>query len=253
MKALGYIRVSTKAQGGEDRFGIPEQKDAIKTWAESNGYEIDGWYIDNGYSGSEQNRPALQDLLEDVKKNAEVPVIVAKIDRWARDTFLHLYLEKELVKTGSSLLSVAEDGFNDTDNATNALMREIMMSFAKFEAQRISARMSGGRRQKAKTGGHATGRIPFGYTKDSETGELVIHPQESAIVRCIFKDRERGKSLRAIAKGLNEAGSTTKKGNKWRAKSISNILNNKKYRGILEQSVNGETITSKNEELNVFN
>lgn len=250
-KAVGYIRVSTKAQAGEDRFGIPEQKSSIKQWAESQGYTDIEWYVDNGYSGSSQDRPALQELLAEIK-NLQVPVIVAKIDRWARDTFLHLYLEKELVKAGSELLSVAENGFNDTEDPMNELMREIMMSFAKFESQRITARMSGGRRQKAKSGGHATGRTPFGYKKDLDTGTLKVDADEAKIVQSIFYlHRKEGRSLRAIAEWLNRNHYTTKAGNKWRAKSVSNILNNSKYKGEIKQKVGGETITTHNPELKI--
>jgi site-specific DNA recombinase len=112
--------------------------------------------------------------------------------------------------------------------------------------------MTGGRRQKAKSGKVATGRIPFGYKKN-EDGEMEIDPEEAKTVVQIFEFREEyGMSLREIATRLNMKGRTTKSGKEWSAASISYLLKNQKYRGELEQVVGGTTIHSTNESLKML-
>jgi len=51
MKAAGYLRVSTDAQAGEDRFGLESQTQAIQKFAEDQGYDLTSWYTDAGVSG----------------------------------------------------------------------------------------------------------------------------------------------------------------------------------------------------------
>lgn len=250
MKVFTYLRVSTKEQAEDNKYGITDQQSVVNAWVDTHDHEVVDVYIDDGYSGSTQMRPRLQDLLQDIKTTEIDAVVVPYFDRWARDTFLHLYLEKELKVQGIKLLSATEDGMND-DDPTSQLQRTMMSAFAQYERQRITARMAGGRRQKAKSGGHATGRVPFGYNKNDETGELEINHKEAQIVALIFQHRSNGLSLRKIANRLNEQGYRTKKDNKWSGKSVSYILKNKKYQGILEQSIQGEKITTANKKLQI--
>jgi len=248
MKVLAYLRVSTKEQAQADKFGLSTQRTVVNRWAERHENSILEYYEDKGYSGSNQMRPDLQQLLQDVKSTEAEAVVVPYFDRWSRNTFLHLYLEKELKVHDIKLLSATEEGMND-DDPTSELQRTMMSAFAQYERQRITARMAGGRRQKAESGGHATGRVPFGYEKDEDSGELVINHKEAQIVALIFQYRGDDLSLRKIARLLNDKGYRTKKDNKWSGKSVSYILKNKKYQGILEQNIQGEKITTANKNL----
>lgn len=245
MKTVGYLRVSTKEQAKNTKFGIPNQRDIIEKYAKNQNLSVSEWYEDDGYSGGNQLRPRLQDLLEDVK-GEPTTVIVAYFDRWARDSFLHLYLEKELIKHESQLVSAAEESLNEKNPHTE-LMKNMTIAFAQFERQRITARMAGGRRQKAKSGGIATGRIAIGYTKD-ENGNIVPDKDEVSVIKRIFELRGEGLSLRHIAKYVTLSYPDTKK---WSASSVRYVLNNEKYKGILNQSVQGETIRSENESLKI--
>ena len=62
--AVGYIRVSTTAQGNDDKYGPEVQRDAIIKYADQNGYIIDRWFYDT-ISGTSENRPALNQILYD--------------------------------------------------------------------------------------------------------------------------------------------------------------------------------------------
>jgi site-specific DNA recombinase len=248
MKTVAYLRVSTKEQAKNSKFGIPNQRQLVENYAERSGMELTEEFVDDGYSGSSMDRPRLQDLLEYVRQNQEVRVIVPYYDRWARDVFLHLYLEKELIKFGSFLESATEENLNDNSPHTE-LMRNMTIAFAQFERQRITARLAGGRRQKAKAGELATGRIPYGFKKN-ESGEIERVPEEVDNIRYIGELRE-DMSLRDIASVLNEEGKT-KRDKKWSASSISYILKNDVYKGQIKQTVGGEKIESYNEIFDVL-
>lgn len=251
MKVLAYMRVSTKEQASDSAFGIEAQKDIIESWEKQTGHTIPKFYIDKGYSGSTQDRPKLQTMLQDIKHMPDVDaVVVPKFDRWARDTFLHLYLEKELKVQEVELMSATEDSMNN-DDPTTRFQRTLMSAMAEYEREMIRIRMEGGRRQKAESGGHATGRIPYGYRK-GEDG-LEIHPREAECVKQIFRLRNDGMSLRKIANIVNSLGYSTKKGNDFRAKTVSRILKNDKYKGIMNQKVAGENVSAENGSLRIYN
>lgn len=88
--AVGYVRVSTEGQVGDDKFGIDSQKQSILLYANDHGYNIVRWYIDEGVSGVKENRPELDKILyeDDVTNPPYEAVIVAKSDRMARDVKL---------------------------------------------------------------------------------------------------------------------------------------------------------------------
>ena len=148
-KAAGYLRVSGEGQIGEDKYGLAAQREAVETYAKAQGYEVAEWYVDEAISGATLDRPELTRLLNDAGGKFAF-VIVAKMDRIARDLMAQLWIEKELLRGDVELISVAEP-FRGQDPA-NVLFRQIIGAFAQFERARIAERMAGGRKQKARGG-----------------------------------------------------------------------------------------------------
>lgn len=85
-RALGYIRVSSKVQA-RDGNGLLDQADAVKAWAEHNGYEIVQWFEDAGVSGELpwDKRPALRALVERLAVNGIDAVLVHQYGGWCPD------------------------------------------------------------------------------------------------------------------------------------------------------------------------
>ena len=222
--ALAYIRVSTTDQAGEDRFGLQAQRTAIMDYANKEGFVITDWLEDDGISGATMDRPGLTALLDTAKNPPTTAVIVAKMDRIARDLMAQLWIEKELLKTNVELISAAEP-FRGQD-PSSVLFRQIIGSFAQFEKARIAERMSGGRKAKAKTGGYAGGGAPMGYSAKRGSKELTVDPAEAATVNAVFAMRTAhpDHSLRLLAEAMNEAGYTTREGKKWQAMQVQRIL-----------------------------
>ena len=224
MKAVAYLRVSTDGQAGEDRYGLSAQREAIEDYASRNGFEIAEWYSDEGFSGGTMDRPGLQDLLQGAGGAGIEAVLVAKMDRVARDLMGQLWIEKELLKNGVELVSVAE-AFRGQDPA-NVLFRQIIGAFAQFEKSRIAERMSGGRKQKAKAGGYAGGGAPIGYKAKLGQKTLEVDQAKIAAVQRTFAIRNQtpGLSLRGIAKRLNEEGFTAAGNKPFQAEQVRRIL-----------------------------
>ena len=89
---VGYVRVSTDGQTGEDKFGVESQKEQIMKYCAENNMQVSEWYVDEGESGVKESRPALDRLLFGELQNPPVvAVIVAKSDRMARDIKLYFY------------------------------------------------------------------------------------------------------------------------------------------------------------------
>lgn len=225
--AVGYIRVSTEGQVGDDKFGIDSQKQSILLYANENGYNIVEWFIDKAVSGVKDNRPELDKILygTDVTNPPYEAVIVAKSDRMARDIKLYFYYLYTLEKKNIKLLSVCEQ-FDD-DNGLSGIYRSIMLFVAEQERRNIAMRTSIGRRIKAKAGGYSGGRSPYGYKV--ENSQLVINEDEVPIVKAVFEGLDAGRTLWDIADGLTAAGYTTRKGTPFRESNVRSIRDNRPF------------------------
>jgi len=223
MKTAAYLRVSTQDQAGDDRFGLSDQKQAIKAYAKSHGHEVVAWYSDE-VSGATLDRPGLQELLTHSGKDMFKAVLVAKMDRIARDLMAQLWIEKELLKHDVEIVSTAEP-FRGQDPA-NVLFRQIIGAFAQFEKARITERMSGGRKQKAKVGGYSGGGAAMGYQAERGAKVLRLDPGKADTVKKVFEIRKRHPrwSLQEIANRLNEEGYTTAEGKLFYKMQVKRVL-----------------------------
>jgi site-specific DNA recombinase len=227
-KAAGYLRVSTEGQIGEDRFGLEAQREAVEAYAKAEGYEVAEWYVDEAVSGATLDRPELTRLLNDAGGKFAF-VLVAKMDRLARDLMAQLWIEKELLRGNVELISVAEP-FRGQDPA-NVLFRQVIGAFAQFERARIAERMAGGRKQKARGGGYAGGGAPIGYTAEKGAKVLSLDAEKAETVRRLFELREEctGASLEALAGMMNAEGLTTAQGAIWRKAQVKRVLDRREF------------------------
>lgn len=223
-KAIGYCRVSTDGQVGEDKFGLEAQKEQIKLYALSNKYDIVDWSVDEGCSGASLDRPALNELLYgDIGNPPIEAVIVAKNDRMSRDMEQYFYAKYSLKKKNIELKSVSED-FGQMGVFSN-VMSSLIMFIAEQERINIAKRTSGGRKLKAVSGGYSGGRAPYGY--EIKGGQYEILPGEAEMIKVIFKQLDKGATLLDTAEWLNDNGYKTRNGKKFYASHIKAIKDNR--------------------------
>lgn len=236
MRAVGYIRVSTNAQAGEDRYGIDAQKKAIEKYCREHKIEIVKWLCDE-ISGVKDDRPEFNRILVGHYDGMIDCVVAYKSDRFARDTKLYFYYLYLLEKKGIKLISTVEE-FDEGSDMAN-IYRAILQFVAEQERKNIKLRTAAGKRVKGEKGGFLGGHPPLGYFVMNN--ELAIDPREATKVKAIFRLREEGYSIRGIADKCHEMGINSRQHKKFCPGTIQNVLNNREfYEGWVER--NGQKI-----------
>lgn len=221
-----YVRVSTQEQ--TENYSIGEQISRLKAYCKAKDLKIYDTYIDNGYSGSNINRPAIKKMIKDLKQNKFNIILVYKLDRLSRSQKDTLYLIEDIfLKNNIEFMSITEN--IDTSNPYGRAMIGILSAFAQLEREQIKERMLMGRYARAKEGKFHGGKyIPIGY--DYKNGELIINDYEAEQVRKIFEMHLKGYSIHSIQKYMKEH--YTNKYSNWNSHiSILNCLKNNVYTG----------------------
>lgn len=237
---VGYIRVSTDGQCGEDKFGMAAQREKIEEYCRSHEMEVVKWVYDEGESGAKE-RPGMDEICysDEFTNPPFEAVVTAKSDRVARDINVYYYYKFILLKKNVELISASEDFGMLGDFAT--ILEAFTICAAQMERRNITYRMSGGRTQKAKTGGYAGGKVPYGYS--AVNGKLVINEEEATVVRQIYSMSEQGYSYRSIIQALKAAGCVTRAGKDFAISTIQSILGNENlYRGMYKYGKDGEWV-----------
>lgn len=244
MNVIGYIRVSTDGQLGEDKFGLEAQKEQIIAYCAKNGMNIIDWYSDEGESGAKY-RPGFDKIVYGEVTNPPCEaVVVAKSDRVARDINVYFYYQGALLRKNIQLISITED-FGQFGVFAN-MLKAFTLTVAEMERENIMKRTSGGRVIKAAKGGYSGGQPPMGYRV--QDGKLVINPEEADVVRFIFKQKFAGHTMLSTVDALNEAGFTTRRGKKFVISTVQSIWNNERtYRGEYRYGKDGEWVKGEHE------
>ena len=226
-----YPRVSTQEQA-RDGYSIGEQTDRLKKYCEAMGWKVYKTYTDAGYSGGSTDRPALQEMIRDVKAGKLDKVVVYKLDRLSRSQLDTLYLiEKVFLANGCDFVSMNENF--DTSTPFGRAMIGILAVFAQLEREQIKERMMMGKAARAKEGKFLGGRyILFGY--DYTDGELIPNEYETMQVRKIFDLAQEGWSAYKIANYMKEHGYVRRDNYEWVDRSVRRTLLNKTYIGYLK-------------------
>lgn len=188
-------------------YSIDAQKELLVNFAKSKEFDSYEFYIDGGFSGKDLNRPAIQDLIEDVKNKKVDCVIVYKLDRISRSQRDTLFLIEEVFnKYNVGFISIRENF--DTTSPFGKAMIGILSVFAQLERETILERTRLGLRKRAESGlWRGGGKIPFPYDYDKEKGILVPNPEKVAILNKMISLYLGGKSFNKIATivGMDES------------------------------------------------
>src|SRR5215469_16928183 len=209
-----YTRKSSE-EGLEQEFNsLAAQREACEAYIRSQQHE--GWmlartrYDDGGFSGGTMERPALQQLLNDIRTGRIDIVVVYKVDRLTRSLADFARLVEIFAGDGVSFVSVTQQ-FNTT-SSMGRLTLNVLLSFAQFERDVTGERIRDKIAASKKKGMWMGGNPPLGYRTSERT--LVINPAEAEAVRCIFAlYREHG-CVRRVKDEADRLGLTTKRSTK---------------------------------------
>jgi len=220
-EAIGYARVSTVDQA-KNGVSLEMQEEKITAWAKLHNYEIIHIFHDQGISGIKNDRPGFMKAMDAVINN-KATLIVYSLSRFSRSTADTMQLADKLRKEGCNLVSLSEK--IDTTTAAGKMVFRMLAVLNEFERDQIRERTIAGLNQLRMNGRKLGGEIPYGYNLE-EGNILVPNTYEQDIINeIVFLKTEKNKSLRYIAKDLNDKGYTTKKGKQFHPQTINNIIN----------------------------
>lgn len=225
-----YIRVSTEEQA-RDGFSISAQREKLKAYCVAQDWDSFKFYVDEGVSAKDTNRPQLNIMLGHIKQGLITTVLVYRLDRLTRSVMDLYKLLDTFDKYNCAFKSATE--VYDTSTAMGRMFITIVAALAQWERENLGERVRMGQLEKARQGEYSA-KAPFGFDKD-ENSKLVINKEESKIVLDVVKKVEEGYSIRQIATHLD---SYTKpiRGYKWHIRTILDILSNHAMYGAIRWS-----------------
>jgi DNA invertase Pin-like site-specific DNA recombinase len=258
-KAGIYIRLSQMDDYMQERFeseSVENQRVILNDYAISHNFNVIKEYVDDGYSGTNFERPAFKEMIEDLKNKIIDTVIVKDLSRLGRDHiqtgyFIETFFPSQNIRFISlmeNLDSQLQSDYND--NAT------FVMACNDYFSKQTSIKIRAILDMKKREGKFVGSQLLFGYMRDPEDkGHLIPNPETAPIVREIFQLALEGKYPNEIAEILNSKGYVTpskyagKNGYKreeWKTSLIRNILKNQMYTGDMIQS-KSEKVSYKSE------
>ena len=257
-----YVRLSKEdgdvaTAGKRESNSISNQKDLIKNFLkDKKDIVVVSERVDDGYSGSNFERPAFQMMLEDIKKGIVDCVVVKDLSRFGREYIdAGKYIERLFPALGVRFIAV-NDHYDSLEGKSQA--DEIVIPFKNLindaYCRDISIKIRSHLEVKRKNGEYIGAFTPYGYQKDSDNkNKLVIDAYTAGIVKEIYRMKLSGMSQTAIANALNKQGVLspmeykhslgiriqdnfkTHEQAEWSAMSVKRILENEVYTGTLVQ------------------
>lgn len=247
-----YIRLSREDDDKTlESESITNQKSLLLQYVKENNLRVYDIYIDDGYSGTNFDRPDFNRLLNDIELGKINMVITKDMSRLGRDYIgTGNLIEKYFPEHNVRYIAVTDniDTFLDSSNNDIAPFKAIMND---MYAKDISKKIKSSLRAKMKEGKWVGGRTPFGYNQDKDNkNHLMINEEQANIVRRIFDMCLEGLSFFKIAKKLTNEGVKTPaqyynfewkknynlKYGEWHSKTVRDILTNRMYIGDMVQN-----------------
>ena len=247
-----YIRLSREDEDKTyESESITNQKSLLLQYSKENKLKVYDIYIDDGYSGTNFERPGFKKLINDIEHNKVNMVITKDMSRLGRDYIeTGNLIEKYFPSHNIRYIAVTDniDTYLDNSNNDIAPFKSIMND---MYAKDISKKIKSSLKAKQKEGKWVGSRTPFGYEKNIKNkNKLVVNQKQALVVKKIFEMCLEGKTFFKIAKELTIEGEKTPaqyynfewknhynlKYGKWHSKTIRDILTNQIYIGNLVQN-----------------
>ena len=245
-----YCRLSVDDGSFGGSVSIDTQKILLEQYCQSHEITSYEFYCDDGYSGTNFNRPAFQRMLTDIHADKINTVIVKDLSRFGRN-YVEVGLQVEHFKEQNVRFIAADDHYDSTINEDDLMfpMRNVMNE---MYARYVSKKTKAAKKAKAKAGQYIGSKPPFGYKLDpNDRHHLVIDEPAAEVVRRIFRLTADGAGYNKITRVFreekvmnpityfNQNNSDYFKADYWRKEfdwhvtSVRAILNNEVYLGML--------------------
>lgn len=251
-QAAIYCRLSQDDGSLGESGSIQTQKAILTQYCQEHHMEIVDCYCDDGWSGTNFDRPAFQRMIRDIEAGRVNTVIVKDLSRFGREyAQMGLYIEHYFEEKGVRFLSLAEN--IDSSQGLNNLVLPFTNVINSLYARQASEKTKAAHRARAKNGMFLGSRAPYGYQKDpSDRHHLIVDPEAAEVVKEIFRMFADGIGYVRMTKILRERNILNpqayfnqnnpdyykhsdywRKPFDWHATSVRAILNNPVYLGKL--------------------
>ena len=224
MQGVIYARYSSDNQREESIEGQIRENTA---YAQKNGIDIVGTYIDRAYSAKTDNRPEFQRMIKDSAKKGFDVVIVWKLDRFSRNRYDSAKYKAMLRKNDVKVVSATE---SISEGAEGIILESVLEGMAEYYSADLAEKVSRGMTENALKCRFNGGNIPFGYMIDEEQ-HYQPDPEKAPLVIEMFRRYAGGESITDIVEDLNARGIRTSKGNRFNKNSLARIFANRRYIG----------------------
>ena len=268
IKVAAYLRLSKEEYNNEkESNSITNQRQIIDNYVkEHKEYKLVDYYVDDGYSGTNFDRPEFQRMLEDIK-NKKIDVIIIKDLSRLGSNYIETgnFVEVVFPAMGVSVISVNEKYEIDSSDYYGSDYVPLKNLFNEMYAKDISKKVRSALIVK-KYNGEFVGKLaPYGYIKDpKDKHKFLIDKNVSHIIKKIFDMILDGKSRKEVADFLNQNDILTPSEylnintnkdvtvmEKWNSEMVNSILRNENYTGTLFQGKKRKLNYRVNKKINI--
>ena len=256
-----YCRLSQEDANEGDSNSITNQKDILLRYAKEHRFPNPTFFVDDGYSGTNYDRPGFQQMLSEIEAGKVVVVVLTKdLSRLGRNSSLTgLYINFTFPKYSVRYIAI-NDHFDTIDpNSTDNDVAGIKNWFNEFFAKDTSRKIRAVQKAKGERGVPLTTNVPFGYRKDPEDRtKWIVDEAAALVVKRIFKLCMEGRGPMQIAKllqaekvlnptsykrreGIKSPSPETADPYHWNTNTVVHILERREYTGC---TVNFKTYTN---------
>ncbi len=248
-----YLRLSLEDEWGmeaRESNSISSQRILIRRFIrqdeELKEYEVKE-FCDDGWSGTGMDRPGMNRLLAEVKKNRVQCIVVKDMSRFSRDYIeMGTYLDQIFPFMGVRFIALG-DHYDSREHGGTTIGIDTAFRTLLYDlySKDVSVKVKASFENKCANGEYVFGQVPFGYRKSTkERNKVIVEEKEAEVVRHIFSLAVQGKGSTGIAVQLQREGIPTitqmrrpdkkagdGKNHAWSSQAVRNILNNRFYLG----------------------
>ena len=202
-----YCRLSNDDERDGESVSIENQKLLLQQYVLGQGWNIYDTYVDDGYSGTNFQRPGVQRLIEDAKAKRINVIIVKDLSRFGRNYIeFGQYTDYLFPSLGCRFIALGNGIDTEKQNGSNDVMSFLNL-FKEFYSRDTSKKVKAVKKACAENGKFMGTYPAFGYKRDpADKHHLIIDEETAPIVRRIFAMRASGMPYRRIATTLNAEG-----------------------------------------------
>ena len=255
-----YCRLSQEDANEGDSNSITNQKDILLRYAKEHRFPNPTFFVDDGYSGTNYDRPGFQQMLSEIEAGKVVVVLTKDLSRLGRNSSLTgLYINFTFPKYSVRYIAIKDQYDTIYPNSTDNDVAGIKNWFNEFFAKDTSRKIRAVQKAKGERGVPLTTNVPFGYRKDPEDRtKWIVDEAAALVVKRIFKLCMEGRGPMQIAKllqaekvlnptsykrreGIKSPSPETADPYHWNTNTVVHILERREYTGC---TVNFKTYTN---------